>query len=47
MRVIPGGYLACAGADGVNPGAPYIRIALVQTPDEIGDALTRIRDCLV
>ncbi|MFP6736479.1 MAG: aminotransferase class I/II-fold pyridoxal phosphate-dependent enzyme [Rhodospirillales bacterium] len=47
VRVIPGGYLACAGADGVNPGAPYIRIALVQTPDEIGDALTRIRDCLV
>jgi N-succinyldiaminopimelate aminotransferase len=46
VRVIPGGYLASTGADGVNPGASYIRIALVQTPDEIGDALTRIRDCL-
>jgi aspartate/methionine/tyrosine aminotransferase len=46
VRVIPGGYLARAGADGVNPGAPYIRIALVQTRDEIGDALARIRDCL-
>lgn len=46
VRVIPGGYLARADADGVNPGAPYIRIALVQTPDQIGDALGRIRDCL-
>ncbi|MAF49715.1 MAG: aminotransferase class I/II-fold pyridoxal phosphate-dependent enzyme [Rhodospirillales bacterium] len=47
VRVIPGGYLARTDADGVNPGAPYVRIALVQTPDTIGDALVRIRDCLV
>ena len=46
VRVIPGGYLARAGEDGINPGRPYIRIALVQTPDEIGDALTRIGNCL-
>ena len=29
IRVLPGGYLAKAGADGENPGAAYIRVALV------------------
>jgi N-succinyldiaminopimelate aminotransferase len=29
IRVLPGGYLAKAGPDGQNPGAPYIRVALV------------------
>ena len=33
VRVLPGGYLSVGDAAG-NPGAPYIRVALV---DEIGD----------
>jgi len=42
VRVIPGAYLARAGRDGVNPGDPYIRIALVQDPELISEALSRL-----
>jgi N-succinyldiaminopimelate aminotransferase len=42
VKVIPGGYLAKSDAAGNNPGAPYIRIALVQDPETVADALKRI-----
>ena len=46
IRVIPGGYLARPGLDGTNPAERYVRIALVQQPDFIGDALTRLANIL-
>ena len=42
VRVLPGVYLAQAEPDGVNPGADYIRVALVHNADVTRDALTRI-----
>ncbi|MGO4713538.1 aminotransferase class I/II-fold pyridoxal phosphate-dependent enzyme [Bradyrhizobium sp. 2TAF24] len=42
VRVIPGSYLARQQADGSNPGAGYIRVALVQESDITADALHRI-----
>lgn len=42
IRVLPGAYLARPGADGVNPGQPYIRIALVHDLDTVREAMTRI-----
>ena len=45
VRVIPGTYLA-REIDGINPGKPYIRVALVQEPDVIADALHRIVETL-
>jgi aspartate/methionine/tyrosine aminotransferase len=45
VRVIPGTYLA-REIGGVNPGKPYIRVALVQEPDVIADALHRIVETL-
>lgn len=45
IRVIPGAYLA-RNVDGYNPGAGYIRLALVHDPETTREALTRIRDTL-
>jgi N-succinyldiaminopimelate aminotransferase len=42
LRVIPGQYLARIGADGRNPGAGYIRVALVQDKDTTAEALHRL-----
>ena len=42
IKVLPGGYMARAGADGENPGARYIRVALVLEPDEMAAALRRM-----
>lgn len=42
VRVIPGAYLAQAGRDGTNPGADYVRVALVADPETIREALDRI-----
>jgi len=42
VRVIPGAYLAQTGRDGTNPGADYVRVALVAGPDTIREALDRI-----
>lgn len=42
VRVIPGAYLAQPGRDGINPGANYVRVALVADPATIREALTRI-----
>jgi N-succinyldiaminopimelate aminotransferase len=41
VTVLPGSFLSRA-ADGHNPGAGYVRIALVATPDETAEAAARI-----
>jgi aspartate/methionine/tyrosine aminotransferase len=41
VKVIPGAYLAQAGRDGTNPGANYVRLALVQDAATIREALER------
>jgi N-succinyldiaminopimelate aminotransferase len=46
IRVLPGAYLARPGADGANPGASYIRIALVHDLATTRRALTRIAEVL-
>jgi len=42
LRVIPGRYLARDQADGSNPGAGYIRVALVQDQAATAEALHRL-----
>ena len=46
VRVLPGAYLGAAGEDGHNPGAAYIRVALVDTAAALDEALGRISDVL-
>jgi N-succinyldiaminopimelate aminotransferase len=46
ISVLPGSYLGREVAGGVNPGAAYIRIALVADNDEITAALTDIERIL-
>ncbi|QPM91615.1 aminotransferase class I/II-fold pyridoxal phosphate-dependent enzyme [Pseudooceanicola algae] len=45
VRVLPGAYLS-RRVDGDNPGAGYIRVAMVAPKDEMIVGLTRLRDCL-
>jgi aspartate/methionine/tyrosine aminotransferase len=42
VRVIPGAFLAQPGQDGRNPGEAYVRVALVQSPEVVREALERI-----
>jgi N-succinyldiaminopimelate aminotransferase len=42
VRVVPGRYLAREQADGSNPGADYIRVAMVQNKDMTAEALHRL-----
>src|SRR5471032_312099 len=42
VRVVPGRYLARAQADGSNPGADYIRVAMVQDSATTAEALHRL-----
>ncbi|HWP27612.1 MAG TPA: aminotransferase class I/II-fold pyridoxal phosphate-dependent enzyme [Xanthobacteraceae bacterium] len=42
LRVIPGQYLARAGADGRNPGMGYLRVALVHDKATTAEALQRL-----
>jgi aspartate/methionine/tyrosine aminotransferase len=42
LRVIPGRYLAREQADGSNPGADYIRVAMVQDKETTAEALHRL-----
>ena len=42
VRVVPGRYLAHEQADGRNPGADYIRVAMVQSKDITAEALHRL-----
>mgnify|MGYP001037847145 CR=1 FL=1 len=45
VRVLPGAYLS-RDVGGENPGAGYIRVALVASEDETRRGLTLLRDCL-
>ena len=42
LRVLPGTYMARPDAAGVNPGKPYIRVALVHEPAVVEEALGRL-----
>lgn len=42
LRVLPGGYAAHEDAQGSNPGADYIRIAMVHDKDTTAEALRRL-----
>jgi N-succinyldiaminopimelate aminotransferase len=42
VRVVPGRYLAREQADGFNPGADYIRVAMVQDKAATAEALHRL-----
>ena len=42
VKVVPGAYLAQAGRNGFNPGAAYVRVALVHDTATIREALERI-----
>lgn len=42
LRTVPGGYLARRGADGLNPGEAYLRVALVQDLDTCAEVLQRL-----
>lgn len=46
VRVIPGSYLARPQADGFNPGAGYIRLALVSDSESTAEALHRLVEVL-
>jgi N-succinyldiaminopimelate aminotransferase len=46
VRVVPGSYLARPQPDGFNPGAGYIRLALVQDSETTGEALHRLVEIL-
>jgi succinyldiaminopimelate transaminase len=46
IKVLPGGYLAVPDAQGRNPGAPYIRVALVHGREQTAAALTRMKHVL-
>ncbi|MBK1696738.1 aminotransferase class I/II-fold pyridoxal phosphate-dependent enzyme [Rhodovibrio salinarum] len=46
LRVLPGAYMAVDDADGNNPGAPYIRVALVYEPEVTERALTRLGEVI-
>ncbi len=45
VRVLPGAYLS-REAGGLNPGKPYIRVALVAAQEETERGLTQLRDCI-
>ncbi len=46
VKVLPGEYLAAAGADGSNPGARYIRLAMVEALPATEEALARLSEVL-
>ena len=46
VRVIPGSYLARPQANGFNPGAGYIRLALVSDSESTAEALHRLVETL-
>jgi aspartate/methionine/tyrosine aminotransferase len=46
VRVLPGSYAAREQEDGSNPGAGYIRVAMVHDRDTTAEALRRIVDVL-
>jgi N-succinyldiaminopimelate aminotransferase len=46
LRVVPGRYLAREQMDGSNPGADYIRVAMVQNKEITAEALHRLVEVL-
>ena len=46
LRVLPGAYMARPDAAGVNPGQPYIRVALVHEPAIVEQGLARLVNVL-
>src|SRR5690606_10463510 len=44
LRVVPGSYLGHTNADGTNPGAGYVRAALVDDLDTTAQALRRLAE---
>ena len=46
VRVIPGSYLSRPQSDGFNPGAGYIRLALVSDSESTAEALHRLVETL-
>jgi hypothetical protein len=42
VRILPGSYLAHLQADGSNPGADFIRVAMVHDQHVTAEALHRI-----
>jgi aspartate/methionine/tyrosine aminotransferase len=46
VRTVPGGYLCGTGPDGHNPGAAYLRVAMVESPALTEEALGRIVETL-
>ena len=46
VRVLPGQYLSRTDETGYNPGAAYIRVALVQSADITSEALSLINETL-
>ena len=46
LRVLPGAYMSAADPDGKNPGASYIRVALVYDRDLTEAALSRLSEIL-
>ena len=46
VKVLPGGYLAITDAQGGNPGASYIRVALVHERGTTAGALQRMKQAL-
>ena len=45
VKTLPGAYLS-RSVGGVDPGAGYIRVALVAEETEVRQGLTAIRTCL-
>lgn len=46
IRVLPGGFMARSGADGGNPGDPFIRLALIADLAATEEALRRLVNVL-
>jgi aspartate/methionine/tyrosine aminotransferase len=46
VRVLPGAYLSHTGPDGVNLGAPYVRLALVHDAPVMAEAARRVAAAL-
>lgn len=46
LKVLPGAYMSRVDESGRNPGAPYIRVALVYEPVMLEGALTRMAQVL-
>ncbi|MDZ7713005.1 MAG: aminotransferase class I/II-fold pyridoxal phosphate-dependent enzyme [Rhodovibrio sp.] len=46
LRVLPGAYMGVPDAEGNNPGAPYIRVALVYEPELTEAALKRLGEVI-